>query len=38
MRQEVDMTDNNDTNQLNDEASPKDDEDIIDLTDCFLGK
>jgi hypothetical protein len=27
------MTDNNDTNQLNDEASPKDDEDIIDLTD-----
>ena len=30
---EVDMTDNNDTNQLNDEASPEDDEDIIDLTD-----
>jgi hypothetical protein len=30
---EVDMTDNNDTNQLNDEASPNDDEDIIDLTD-----
>jgi hypothetical protein len=28
---EVDMTEN--TNQLNDEASPEDDEDIIDLTD-----
>ena len=33
MRQEVDMTENNDTNQLNNEASPKDDENIIDLTD-----
>lgn len=27
------MTDNKDTNQLNDEASPEDDEDIIALTD-----
>jgi len=33
LNMEVDMTENNDTNQLNDEASPKDDEDIIDLTD-----
>ncbi|MBA3018339.1 MAG: hypothetical protein KJ550_05085 [Proteobacteria bacterium] len=31
------MTDNNDPNQLNDEANPKDDEDIIDLTDIASG-
>ncbi|MBU4421038.1 MAG: hypothetical protein KKH84_08555 [Proteobacteria bacterium] len=31
------MTDSNDPNQLNDEANPKDDEDIIDLTDIASG-